>query len=105
MSTTTLELTDEEIAKLMEDNSIDEDSLDAVKAFLDCYSVEDIPHFQESYSGKFDSDEEFAQDFADNIGAIDREAKWPQTCIDWEWAAKELMYDYSESNGYYFQQF
>lgn len=38
--------------------------------------------------------EEYAQELAEDIGAIDRDAKWPMNCIDWEQAAKELKYDY-----------
>lgn len=57
----------------------------------------------ECYSGEFKSDEDFAQDIAEQLGAIDKNASWPQTCIDWEQAAKELMYDYVESNGHYFR--
>lgn len=37
---------------------------------------------------------EYAQQLADDIGAIDRDAKWPQSCIDWEQAADELKADY-----------
>ena len=57
----------------------------------------------EAYSGKFTSDEEFAQDIAEQLGSIDKNAAWPQTCIDWEWAARELMMDYSEEGGHYFR--
>jgi hypothetical protein len=39
--------------------------------------------------------EEYAEQLADDIGAIDRDAKWPVNCIDWEKAARELAYDYS----------
>lgn len=38
---------------------------------------------------------EFAQEFADEIGAVDRDASWPYTCIDWDKAAEELQQDYS----------
>lgn len=37
----------------------------------------------------------YAQEFADDIGAIDRNASWPNTCIDWEQAARELQMDYT----------
>lgn len=40
--------------------------------------------------------EEYAEQLADDIGAIDRNAKWPVNCIDWEKAARELQYDYTE---------
>ncbi len=38
---------------------------------------------------------EYAQDLADDIGAIDRQALWPLTCIDWDQAARELQMDYT----------
>ena len=37
----------------------------------------------------------FAQDFAEDIGAINKDATWPNTCIDWEQAARELQMDYT----------
>jgi antirestriction protein len=58
---------------------------------------------EEAYSGEFSNDEDFAEEMAESLGAIDRNASWPQNCIDWEFAAKELMYDYSSSNNHYFR--
>jgi len=40
--------------------------------------------------------EDYAQEFAIDIGAIPRDMGWPATCIDWEEAANELRMDYSE---------
>lgn len=42
-----------------------------------------------------DTFELYAQELADDIGAIDHDAGWPATCIDWEKAARELAMDYS----------
>lgn len=39
--------------------------------------------------------EEYAQELAEEIGAIDRNASWPYTCIDWDQAARELRMDYT----------
>jgi len=39
--------------------------------------------------------EDYAQELAEDVGAIDNDAKWPQTCIDWSKAAAELQQDYS----------
>jgi antirestriction protein len=39
--------------------------------------------------------EDYAQQFAEDIGAIDSEARWPNNCIDWEAAARELRMDYT----------
>ena len=37
----------------------------------------------------------YAQEFAEDLGAIDSNAAWPNNCIDWERAARELRVDYS----------
>lgn len=39
--------------------------------------------------------EEYAEQLADDIGAIDKRANWPLNCIDWEKAARELQQDYT----------
>lgn len=39
--------------------------------------------------------EEYAQEFADDIGAINKESTWPNNHIDWKAAAAELMQDYA----------
>lgn len=38
--------------------------------------------------------EEYAQELAEDIDAIDSNAKWPMSCIDWDQAARELQMDY-----------
>jgi hypothetical protein len=38
---------------------------------------------------------EYAEQLADDIGSIDRNARWPNDCIDWDRAARELQMDYS----------
>lgn len=38
---------------------------------------------------------EYAMELADDIGAINKDAKWPCNCIDWDQAARELRMDYS----------
>lgn len=42
-----------------------------------------------------DDFEEYAEELADDIGAVPSDAGWPQRCIDWEQAARELSQDYS----------
>jgi hypothetical protein len=39
--------------------------------------------------------EDYAQQLAEDIGAIDRDLSWPNNCIDWEQAARELQWDYT----------
>lgn len=37
---------------------------------------------------------EYAMQLADDIGAINSNATWPNNCIDWDRAASELRMDY-----------
>jgi hypothetical protein len=50
---------------------------------------------------------DYAQEFAEEIGAVPNNAQWPCTCIDWSQAARELKMHYSsaEYDGvtYYFR--
>ena len=39
--------------------------------------------------------ENYAQEFAEDIGSIDRNAAWPLSYIDWEAAANALKQDYT----------
>ena len=95
---------DEKILANMEEEGIGEDMLDAVKAYIEAgIDGDDLRNFDEAYSGQFASDEDFAQNTAEELGEIDQDAKWPNNCIDWEQAARELMYDYTAQNGYYFR--
>jgi len=41
---------------------------------------------------------EYAQELAEDIGAVNRDMRWPYTCIDWEKAASELQQDYTSVN-------
>lgn len=38
---------------------------------------------------------DYAMELADDLGAINSEATWPNDCIDWDRAADELQMDYS----------
>ena len=80
-----------------------EQKIEVVEAALYCgVSADDI---DEAYQGEYKDDQEFAMETADSMGAVDKNANWPMNCIDWEYAAKELMYDYSDHNGHYFRNF
>lgn len=77
---------------------------DVISAGIECGI--DIDNIDEAYQGEYKSDSDFAEETAEQICDIDfRSLNWPLTCIDWEQAAKELMYDYSEANGHYFRNF
>ena len=40
--------------------------------------------------------EDYAQELADDIGAIPDGYTWPTSCIDWKAAARDLQVDYTE---------
>jgi hypothetical protein len=42
--------------------------------------------------------EEYAEEFAEELGMIKSDASWPYTCIDWEQAATRLQADYSQAD-------
>jgi hypothetical protein len=48
--------------------------------------------------------EDYARELAEDIGAVDRDAAWPTTYIDWPAAAKALQADYTsiELDGFEF---
>lgn len=50
---------------------------------------------------------DYAQELAEDCGMVNPQASWPNNCIDWEQAARELKYDYTSTdiNGvtYYFR--
>ena len=85
--------------------------LEVIEAFasVGSYSIDDLDSFfdalEESYQGEYNSDESFAEDIAEQLDLIDPKAGWPNNCIDWEWAARQLMMDYYESDGHYFRSF
>lgn len=94
---------DEKIVDMLE--AIEYHGEEIVEAYAECfgweYTTKDA--IDDSYSGKYDSDEEFAQEMAEQLGDINKDINWPHSCIDWERVARELMYDYCEHNGYYFR--
>ena len=74
---------------------------DIIYAALECEIQPE--NIEEAYSGQYASAEEFAEEIAKQLDLIQKSSQWPYTCIDWKEAAHELMYDYCESNGYYFR--
>lgn len=75
--------------------------IEVIEAALQCdVNPSDI---DEAYAGEHSSDEDFARELADELGSYDKNAGWPHSCIDWEYAASEIMNDYSEHNGHYFR--
>jgi len=81
----------------------DKDAIDAYISICGKKHLDDaLENFHEAYIAHYDSPDLFAQDEAEAMG-IQKNTDWPLYCIDWEFAARELMMDYSEENGYYFR--
>jgi antirestriction protein len=88
--------------------SLDEEAFEAFydnqPSYWDSCDVEDFwSEFEDAYQGTWSSDEEFAQEMAEMSG-YRASNEWPYYCINWDFAARELMYDYFESGGYYFRR-
>jgi antirestriction protein len=90
----------EKLRDLLDKGYFDEEAIEAAISLG--ISLND---FEEAYSGKFSNDAEFAENMAEELGDIPQagSSEWPLYCIDWAYAAKELMYDYAEESGYYFR--
>jgi antirestriction protein len=57
---------------------------------------------EDAYSGQFDSDIDFTMELLESCGDIPKDLP-SYIHIDWESTARDIMYDYSEANGYYFR--
>lgn len=80
------ELESSQLDEFLDEN---EDEIDALQEVVDEGIDDTLVH--EDYF------QEYAEELAVDIGAIDRSQRghWPYTCIDWEQAAEELKRDYS----------
>jgi len=95
------ELKDEE--ELDEEDTEELKAWETLKAETEEYGWEDgIFFFHENVA------EEYAQQFAEDTGAISSDAHWPAYCIDWEWAARDFLMDYTsceiDGQTYYYQE-
>lgn len=97
------ELTQEKKEEIADEYNLPVAALEAYEK-LGIENEGDFDNIEEAYSGEFDSDKDFAMDMAEQTGDFDfKNQTWPQYCIDWDHAAKELMMDYSEQDGFYFR--
>ena len=63
--------------------------IEAIDNYSDDNATDGVQLIRDSYF------EQYARELAEEIGAIDSDAKWPARCIDWEQAAEELQTDYT----------
>ena len=72
----------------------------AVNAFLELYSEEDLEYFDDAYCGRYDSEEDFAEDFSVNVLGVDI----PSTIVvDWTatWNCN-LRHEFDYEDGFVF---
>lgn len=77
-------------------NEDEQDELDKLVSFKDEVDSSEwndgIQFISEDYF------EDYAKEFAEDIGAIGRDMQWPANCIDWEAAADVLRMDYNQAD-------
>ncbi len=67
--------------------------LATLEALLDDCDSSEFPHGLTLIADHYFED--YARELADDIGAINSDAGWPNNCIDWERAARELQQGYT----------
>ena len=93
-----------EIAEKIDNSNLD---FETINAFIDCFGqftdIDDLlEKVAENYYGSYDSDEDFAESFLQEIGAIPNNLP-NYVYIDWERTARDLMFDFSSSGKHYFR--
>lgn len=73
--------------------------------------LSDLEEADQAYYGEYKSDKDFAYEYADGIGLFSGLPQWGrdkndthpcELYFDWDFYARELMYDYFEASGFYF---
>lgn len=90
-----------EIESELEDEDVSDDERDELTAELatltalaeECDGVADWRYGETLIRDSYFT--EYAEQLADDIGAIDANAGWPLRCIDWKQASRELQMDYT----------
>lgn len=86
-------------SELVEDNVWD---LQAVIAYIELGIGDDnLSNFEEAYLGEWSSDTDFVQQLLEDTDELPKDLP-AYIHIDWEWTAKDIMMDYSEQDGHYF---
>jgi antirestriction protein len=63
---------------------------------------EEALRLMDEYCGHYDSDEDFTQQLLEDTDGLPKDLP-AYIHIDWEWTAKEIMFDYQEHDGHYFR--
>lgn len=88
-----------DLKAMIETDPHDEDAREELEGWLELKGqLDHSPNWEHGMQVIHDNYfEDFAQQLAEDIGAIDREAGWPACHIDWEAAAESLRMDYTHA--------
>lgn len=87
----------------VERSHLDPEVISAYCSNLGEWSPEGVTNAEECYAGSYDSDEEFAEDLADQLGLLDQVPENLRYYFDMgRWANDLLMSDYFVNEGHYF---
>ena len=77
---------------------------EAVEAFVDEFGIQNLESFEDAYRGEYDSEEDFAQQYFDNMYSSVGQLEGVGLVVDWQatWDTN-LRYDFSYNNGYVFR--
>ena len=88
------------------DNYFDTEAIEAFikMGIVQPYHDDFFQELEDRYMGEFDSDKDFAMDYAEQCGDYDfSNQPWPLNNIDWDGATLEHMQYYYEQDGHYFR--
>lgn len=89
-------------AELWEFLALDDDDRAMFEAYKEAGLSGSIDDAREAYSGQFNNDIDFTMELLESCGDMPKDLPH-YIHIDWERTARDIMYDYSEDNGYYFR--
>ena len=77
-------------------------SYDAVDAFIDEFGIENIESFEDAYYGQYDSEEQFAEQYVEDVYNFNQDDC--PVVVDWTatWNVN-LKYDFTFADGYVFR--
>jgi len=85
--------------------NLDDDDKELLNAYHEAGFDGDIEDARDAFAGQFDDDYSFAWDMLENSGDLSLIPDHLQCYFDIEKFARDLMFDYSEANGYYFTNY
>lgn len=86
-------------------DEVEEYERDILKAWLSNGMEFDLDAMRDAYIGEFDSDEDMAQDYLDNTGALADMPDFLSRYFDLTAYARDCMHDCFEVDGHYFRNY